>query len=51
MKKLFPEFKPLPDYLPKNRVVKNNGIPIVELVAELKKRIKIDERKFHRMIA
>lgn len=51
MKKLFPEFKPIPEHMPQNRSVKSNGIPIIELIAELKNRIKTDERKFLRMIA
>ena len=37
MKALFPEFKPLPEGVPKNQGPKNNGIPIGELVTELQK--------------
>ena len=51
MKALFPEFKPLPEGVPKNSQPKNNGIPIGELVEELQRRIKdIKERAFVRMI-
>ena len=41
----------MPAHVPQNCAVKNDGIPIVDLVTELKRRIKMDERKFHRMIA
>ena len=50
MKKLFPEFKPLPEGMLVARPNKNQGIPILELVQELKKRIKINEDAFVRMV-
>lgn len=50
MKKLFPEFKPMPEGTLTKRPAKNNGIPITELVRELQKRIKVQESDFVRMI-
>ena len=50
LKKLFPEFKPIPEHLPQNRPKNTHGISIQELVTELQQRIKIDDRAFHRMI-
>ena len=54
MKKLFPEFKPIPEHLPQNRPPKTQGIPAQELVAELQRRIcdndKMDEKAFLHMI-
>ena len=50
LKKLFPEFKPIPEHLPQNRPTKNAGITKEDLSAELQRRINIDEQQLRRLI-
>ena len=50
LKKLFPEFKPIPEHLPQNRPTKNAGITKEDLAAELQRRINIDEQQLRRLI-